>query len=200
MQRLIEISAVVGLLVGGCSSRPPRVVPPAIDPEAIVERVMEAADQNDDGLLENDELETIPGIAYAKQRFDADADKAVSRVELVNWLTSIKNSKIGMVSPIVLIRHRGKPLVGAGVQFVPDDVMGGVIQPAQGTTEDDGGVVLAVRSSRVPGVHCGLYRVEVTGNGNDGKPLPAEFNSATKLGVAIGGSAGGSSTIVLTLD
>lgn len=38
-----------------------------------------------------------------------------------------------------------------------------------------------------PGVHSGVCRVELTGKGNDGKPLAAEYNTSSTLGAAVGG-------------
>ena len=44
-----------------------------------------------------------------------------------------------------------------------------------------------IPSGTYMGVNCGLYRVEITGQGNDGKPLPAKYNAASTLGAAVGG-------------
>lgn len=41
-------------------------------------------------------------------------------------------------------------------------------------------------AAEVPGVNCGLYRVELTGPGIDGRPLPASFNTESRLGLAVG--------------
>jgi hypothetical protein len=47
--------------------------------------------------------------------------------------------------------------------------------------------MVTIPGGEYPGVNCGLYRVEITGKGNDGKPLAAKYNSQSALGVAVGG-------------
>lgn len=191
---------VVGLLVCvGCSNRPARVVAPAIDVDAVVDRIMEEGDQNSDGIFAKEEFSAIPAIEAAVSTFDANGDNTVSRDELSNWFMAIKESRIGMVSCLVEVRHQRRPLANVAVRLVPDPVMGGTIQEAAGETDSDGVAAVVATGAPVPGVHCGLYRVEITGSGNDGKPLPDTFNTATRLGVAIGCDQTDAGSIMLNL-
>jgi hypothetical protein len=51
-----------------------------------------------------------------------------------------------------------------------------------------------------PGTSSGLYRIEITGTGNDGKPLPARFNAKSTLGTAVGAGVPEYGMASVTLD
>jgi len=107
----------------GCSTQPPRVAAPVIDAESVVDVIMRQADQDGDGALAADELTIIPAIGFASNSFDTDGDNAASREELENWLTKITESRIGMVSCLIELRHIRRPLADVAVRLVPDPVM-----------------------------------------------------------------------------
>lgn len=178
--------ALLACPLAGCSNRPARVPAPHINPEAIVEAVFEQADADRDGSLRSSEQRTVPSIAAAAGRLDADGDGAVTRDELLTWLEVVRDSRVAINPLDVVVTQRGRPLVGATVRLVPEPFMGGEVQAAEGVTEAEGTAAMTIADAKYPGVNCGLYRVEITGEGNDGKPLPERVNVATTLGVAIG--------------
>ncbi len=191
MRQLVKrlgCSCAVVLAVSGCGQgRPARVIAPAIGVEAVTSAVFTAADADGNGRLEGGELVTVPAIATAAAAFDTDGDKAVSRQELSQWLDDVSRSKVAITAFETIVRHRGRPLANASVKLVPEPFMGGKVKAAEGTTDADGLARVTIPGGKYPGVNCGIYRVEITGNGNDGRSLPARYNAASTLGVAVGG-------------
>ncbi len=196
-----QVILAVAALAGGCwSGRPARVVPPAMDPQTVVDAVMQKADANGDGRIAGDEFDALPAVGFAREAFDRDDDKAISREELLTWLEEVKASRVAITSFATEIKHKGRPLSGAMVRLIPEEVMGGTMQQAEGTTDENGMAMVSIPGGEYPGVNCGLYRVEVSGTGNDGKPLPAVYNSQSRLGVSVGGGAIEHGMIVFDLD
>jgi hypothetical protein len=178
--------ASIACLLTGCSNRPARVVAPQIDPQAITDAVFKVADRDRDGSLRAAEQQAVPSIGMAAGRLDADGDKAVTREELLAWLDATRDSRVAITSLAVVLTHRGRPLKTATVRLVPEPFIGAEVQVAEGVTDTDGSAAMSIADAKYAGVHCGLYRVEITGTGNDGKPLPERVNAATTLGVAVG--------------
>jgi hypothetical protein len=85
------------------------------------------------------------------------------------------------------------------VKLVPESCMGAGMKVAEGTTDADGIAQVTIPASQHSGVNCGMYRVEIVGNGNDGRPLPERYNSASTLGVAVGGALPEQGTAVFDL-
>jgi hypothetical protein len=160
----------------GCGpSRPARIPAPPLDPAAVAA----AASSGD--------LNKLPAIAAGRIVLDTDKDKKVSQAELVKWLEEVRDSKVAITSIAVQVSHKGKPLSNAEIRLVPEACMAGGIKEASGKTDQAGMSMVTIPGSEYPGVNCGLYRVEIKGNGNDGKPLAAKYNSQSTLGVAVGG-------------
>jgi len=181
---------VIAFLVAslaGCSNRPARVPAPRINPAAIVEAVFSQADADGDGSLRATEQQTVPAIAAGASRLDADGDGGVAREELRAWLEAVLDSRVAIAPLAIITTHRGRPLAGAVVRLVPEPCMGSEVKAAEGTTDADGVVAMTIPDAQYAGVNCGLYRVEITGTGNDGKPLPAAVDARSLLGVAVGG-------------
>jgi hypothetical protein len=192
---------IVILIVTGCGqSRPPRVIAPAIVTEAVTTAVFTAADADGNARLEGSELVTVPGIASATAALDTDGDKAVSRQELSQWLEEVRRSKVAITPFEARVRYRGRPLAGAAVKLVPESFMGAGMKVAEGTTDADGIAQVTIPASQHSGVNCGMYRVEIVGNGNDGRPLPERYNSASTLGAAVGGALPEQGTAVFDLQ
>jgi hypothetical protein len=193
-------ACIVILIVTGCGqSRPPRVIAPAIVTEAVTTAVFIAADADGNARLESSELASVPGIASATAALDTDGDKAVSRQEFWQWLEEVRRSKVAISPFEARVWHRGRPLAGAAVKLVPESCMGAGMKVAEGTTDADGIAQVTIPASQHSGVNCGMYRVEIVGNGNDGRPLPERYNSASTLGVAVGGALPEQGTAVFDL-
>lgn len=182
----ISALASIACLLAGCSNRPARVMAPRIDPQAIADAVFKVADTDRDGSLRAAEQQAVPSIGMAGSRLDADGDGAVTREELLAWLDATRDSRVAITSLVVVVTHRGRPLKAATVRLVPEPFMGAEVQVAAGVTDSDGSAAMSITDAKYAGVNCGLYRVEITGTGNDGKPLPERVNAATTLGMAVG--------------
>lgn len=168
---------VVATSIAGCGpSRPARIPAPPLDPEAVADAAAAAGG-----------LEKLAAIAAGRSALDANGDKQVSRDELVAWLKEVRDSKVAITSVAVQVTQRGRPLSGAEIKLVPEACMAGAIKEATGTTDESGVAMVTIPGSEYPGVNCGLYRVEITGSGGDGKALPAKYNTASTLGLAVGG-------------
>jgi hypothetical protein len=187
-------------IAAGCSGRPARVVAPRIDPAAVTEAVFQAADEDRDGALRGGEQKIVPAIAAAAERLDGDGDGAVSRDELSRWLTAVRDARVAINRFEMSLTHRGRPLAGADVRLVPEPFMGSEIQVAEGTTDAQGVVVVAIPGAKYVGANCGLYRVAITGTDNNGKPLSERFATSPTLGVAVGGGIPESGAVRLSLD
>ena len=162
---------------GGCGpSRPARIPAPALDPPAVAPAAAATGD-----------LDKLPAIAFGRVVLDTDKDKKVSQAELTTWLEEVRDSRVAITSIALQVSHKGKPLSSAQVRLVPEACMAGGIKEASGQTDQSGMSMVTIPGSEYPGVNCGLYRVEITGTGNDGKPLAAKYNSQSTLGVAVGG-------------
>jgi hypothetical protein len=184
----------------GCGGGgPARVAAPAIDPERIAACVFEEADHNGDGLLAGDELAGAAAIKAAVAALDQDRDTAVSREELSAWLAGVRDSRVAMTSLVVTVTQKGRPLPSARVRLVPLPCMGEAVQAAEGTTDAGGIATCGISGSAYPGVHCGLYRVEISGNGLDGKPLGEQHAGLSRHGLAVGPDtpAGGMAAVAL---
>lgn len=199
VRRVLPIAVLMA--GGGCGpSRPKRVMPPALNPAEVAKAVLQLADANTDGSLSRQEAERVPGLAAGFVRLDADGGGGISAAEIEDWLTAVKASRVALTSLIVTVSQNGKPLRDITVRLVPEDFMGGEMKPAEGTTDASGGTMLAIPGNSYPGVNCGLYRVQITGNGANGRPLPARYNTETTLGAAVGGVLPDGGTLKFDLE
>lgn len=188
---IVLAAGLLGVAVGagsGCGpSRPKRIEPPPINPAVVTAAIMKAADVDGDGSLDRQELAKVPGLVAAVTILDSDKSGGLSAGEISGWLDEVKGSRVAITSFAASVIQNGKPVAGATVKLVPEAFMGGELKAAEGTTDATGGVMVSIPGSPYPGVNCGIYRVEISGNGADGRPLPAKYNTETTLGVAIGG-------------
>ena len=195
----LVIAALVAS-IAGCSDRPARVPAPQINPAAIVEAVFGQADADGDGSLRATEQQTVPAIAAGASRLDADGDAGVDREELRAWLEAVLDSRVAIAPLQIIMTHRGRPLTGVEVRIVPEPFMGGEVKAAEGTTDADGAAAMTISDAQYAGVNCGLYRVEITGTGNDGKPLAVAVNTDSPLGVAVGAGIPEAGFVQLAVD
>lgn len=194
-------AVVIAMASAGCtSSGPPRLTPPPLDPGRVTAALFEQADADGNGLLSGGELKVVPALAGMLTRCDTNRDAALSRDELTAWLDDVRTSRVAISTAMVAVQQNGRPVADVLVRFIPEPCMGTGIPPAEGRTDRDGNVLVTIPESKYPGLNCGIYRVEITGNGFDGKPLPARFNSDSRLGAAIGGGLPDEIVTVFSLD
>jgi hypothetical protein len=175
------------VLVLGCGpARPARVVAPPLDVAAITAGLLAKGDANGNGRIEAAEFARVPALAEGLAILDTDGDKAISAAEITGWLDRVVASEVAVTSVPVAVKHKGKPIEGALVKFIPEPFMGSSCKPAEGTTDKHGQANITIPGAEFPGVTCGVYRVEISGTGNNGKPLPAKYNKKTTLGIAVG--------------
>ena len=70
---------------------------------------------------------------------------------------------------------------------MPEKFLGPNLQPATGTTGEQGLAMLSVAKDKLPnpnysGVHVGLYRIEVSKQNGGSETIPARYNVNTQLG------------------
>lgn len=193
--RIVRFGVVVvcvGVLVGwGCSRGPSRVHPPGIDAAAAGKLAIQQYDTNGDGQIGGPELEKAPALKASIKNLDTNGDKQVSGEEVTARIESWQKHRVGKMSLMVLVTSGGRPLAGATVKFVPEKFLGDEVQPAEGVTDEQGyaDLSVAVDSSDptdVRGVHCGLYRVEIT---KQGVKIPPKYNTQTGFGQEVANDA-----------
>ncbi len=179
---IVTASAVTTLV--SCSGRPPRLEAPAVQPANIAKKALELYDRDGDGRLAGDEFSA--GIKAFAKTADEDSDGTLTEAEISKRLLVHVDSKIGLQDVGGIVYMSGRPLPGATVKFIPDEVFGDVLDGASGTTASDGFVELVIEGNDLPGVNPGFYRIEVTKTNNGREQIPAQYNTESKLGEEIG--------------
>lgn len=185
-----RILLVVGLLplCIGCSGRPTRINPPGISAGDAGDQAIRDYDRDGDGQLSNGELAKCPGILAALEHFDTNSDGSVSGTEITKRIEQWQETGVGIMSFVCTVRLDGRPLQGAQIKLIPESFLGEAVKPALGTSDQGGVVAVSIseedlpkhlRGRRIKGVHCGVYKIQVT---HDGSPIPARYNKDTELG------------------
>lgn len=183
--RLIHVvvgSALVVLLAGCSSSKPARVGAPDWNPSGFAAAILEKLDKNGDSLVDQGELAAAPGLKFGARFIDKDGNGQLSREELVARFTVYRDSRVGLTSKEFRVSHNGRPLYGAEIRLIPEFFLADVVEPATGTTDSLGIVQPSIAGQKMALMRVGYYRVEVT---SPQVKLPAQFNSATTLGVEV---------------
>jgi hypothetical protein len=177
--------------LAGCSSRPSAIKPVDIDPDDAGRQAIELYDKTHDGVLSDEELAAVPGIAKYKDLYDQDDDGAVSQDEIATRLNLWSEQGLGFRPLNVVVVVDGRPLSNASLEFVPEPYLGPNVKRATGITDDGGMANLAVAVEDMPpalahlpidGVMGGTFKVRVT---HPSVKLPPRFNSETELGEEI---------------
>ncbi len=194
---------ILAVLMGiaGCGlGQPKRLVAPALDPAMVTANIMKVADTNGDGRLDGKELQQVPGLMTVVAALDMDKDGTLTATEIEAWLAEIKESRVAIGSGCFTVTHGKQPLPNVTVKLIPDPIMGGGMKAAEGVTDEQGIVNPSIPGSPRRGVNYGLYRVQLTGRDSRGEPLPPKYNTASELGIAIGGNIPGYFTLMLSPD
>jgi hypothetical protein len=195
--RVVRIGVVVVCVTlladWGCSRRPSRVRAPGIDASAAGRLALEQYDTDHDGFIAGAELDKAPSLKASMKNLDLNGDKKVSAEEITARIQHWQNvDKVGKMSLSVTVFRRGQPLVGATVKFVPEKFLGDEVQTAEGVTNERGVATLTVppdpAQPNVHGVQCGLFRVEIT---KQGDRIPPMYNTQTIFGQECANDAAG---------
>ncbi len=185
------------LFVFGCSQGAlPRVYPDKPDSRA-GNRAIELYDADKDGFLDAKELEKVPGLKAAMQQVDRNKDGKISADEISARIQAWSDSKLGRMGVSCVVNHNGRPLAGATVKLIPEKFLGGGLQAAEGTTDDQGMARMSVAGSAQRGMSPGFYRIEIT---KAGEAIPSKFNTDTRLGQEVAEDAAGLSHGIATVD
>jgi hypothetical protein len=171
-------------LVAGCQHRPSRVAAPSWDPEGFADAIVAKLDKNSDGAVDLTEVDVAPGLAWGAQYIDTDKNKSISRDELVARFTLYEKMRIGITTKTMQVTYKGRPVVGAKINLVPEFFLEGIVESASGETAADGTVIPQTQGTDLPGIRVGCYRVVIDA---PSAKLPAKYSSAdtTTAGVEV---------------
>jgi hypothetical protein len=166
--------------VSGCGSA--SVAAPAFSPGSTAARAMELYDQNADAKLDAQEIDRATGLKVALPQIDTSGDGTITQDELEARIRHYDSQQLGGLGVTCRVLLDGQPLAGATVRLVPLEFLNETIQPASGVTDMGGTTTLKADGSQV-GVHCGLYRVEISLKDSGGnEQVPAIYNAQSELG------------------
>jgi hypothetical protein len=179
-----------------CSGR--RISVPAIAAEQAGQEALAQYDVNKDGFLDKDELKMCPALASCLKAADTNRDGRLSGDEITERLRSYQASRVGLSALAVKVTLDGKPLAGATVTLVPEKFLGDAIKPATGVTDDRGLARMATAGAEVPGVACGMFRIQVSKKDTGGREtLSMRYNQNTTLGTEVGPDSPGTLRLAL---
>ncbi len=171
-----------------------RIAPAQIDAKAAGEKAIEMFDTDKDGKLSGKELDKCPGLKAAIDNIDPSGKGEITAEMIAARIKAWQRSRLGRMSLSCTVLHKGKPLAGAEVKFVPEKFLGvsGDKWIATGKTDENGLAMLSVPTSGEredpPGVPAGFYRVEIT---KPGENIPAKYNADTVFGQEVAVDAAG---------
>ena len=179
--------AAFGLGVCGCSTHPPGIPAPDVDPNDLGEELLSAHDADGNGSLSLKELEALPAVLDRIKVYDPNGDGEVALGELQARLGQFFNGRVGLMGSSCRVKRNGKPLKGAIVHFVPIPQLEGAVKVCSGVTMSAGQTVLSIRVENLPPnapqreglCQPGLYSVEVT---HPDIKIPEQYNVKTTLG------------------
>jgi hypothetical protein len=191
---LWTIGVVAFIVAGGCGGNGGGASSSlSINPAAAADKAIELYDKDGSGSLNDQELAASPGFLAARDRYDTDADRQISRDEIQNRLKTVSTgTSLLMVECRVL--QGGRPLAGANVRFLPDPALEGALLPASGTTDANGRVNPSVAEDQmpeerrgVPIMQPGVYRVEIEHANvkKPHKPLGCEIDEFARGGTEV---------------
>jgi hypothetical protein len=192
----------LGLLaVAACSPSGGRIHPPDLDPERAAQQALEEYDANKDGAIAGPELDRCPGLKFALKIMDRDGDGRLNAAEIADRLRQHQEARVGLTALPCQVMLDGRPLAGATVTLVSEKFLGPAVKPVSGVTDETGFCSLKVEGNEMPGVQPGIFRIEISKRGSDGKErVPARYNTNTTLGADTGtGSPIFTQTLILKL-
>jgi len=168
--------------VTGCSRGPKRAAAPKWDPSGMSSSAMEFGDADGDGFISDNELDAMPGLKAAMDVLDVNGDSKASPDEISDLIEKYAQSRIGLTSETLTFKRKGRALKGATVRMVPEPFLNGVIEAAEGVTNELGSASMSIPGQPSPLLKPGLYRIEVS---SEESPIPDKYNTSTELGIAV---------------
>lgn len=190
-EMILLLGSAACLAVAGCQRGPSRVDVPDFDPQANAEQAIELADQDGDGVLSSDELQSMPGVLAAIESIDTDGSGSIDQSELADRIASYVEDETGIMSLTCIVHYNGAPLSGAEVQFTPEPFLEDALKPAVSKTRKGGAGPVKLADGSLPGIAPGLYRVSISKMQGGQEMLPAKYNAETELGFEAAISQGG---------
>ena len=179
------------------------MVAPDIDSESAADAAIELYDQNGDGALDLKELESCRGMLSAVQVYDRDGDKKVSKEEIVDRINTWHDGP-AMMTLSCRVTMDGRPLIGAEVQYVPEDYLKDWLPTATGTSGANGVTSISIPAELLPSTHkrlraiyAGTYRIEVN---HPSVEIPSKYNTNTIFGREVSLQTGTSPVQELSLS
>jgi hypothetical protein len=158
-----------------------------MDPEDAANQALLEYDADKDGAVAGPELDKCPGLKDGLARMDTNRDRRLTADEIAARLRQFQADRAGLLYLPANVMLDGKPLANAVVTLVPEKFMGPGILPAQSKTSVGGSCEFQIEGKQYPGVHPGVFRIEVSKPDASGREtLPARYNTQTTLGVEVG--------------
>ena len=183
-------SVLVLLGVSGCTGRSLHVALPDLDPGKVAASALDTLDQNGDGAIAGEELEHCPSLKNSLGSIDKNGDRRLTADEIEARLRKYLDDQIGVQSLTCFVSLDGRPLVGAEIVLQPESFLENAIQPALGTTAQDGAAVMMTADGKLPGVQPGFYRVRISKVIGGKEQIPARYNTESELGHEVSFSSG----------
>jgi hypothetical protein len=170
---------------------------PSISPGEASRQALAEYDRNGDGLLDAAELDRCPALKSCLKDLDKNGDGRLSADEIAERLQAYQQSQVGLQAFACQVTLDGRPLAGATITFVPEPFLGPALRPASGVSDSRGLARLQESGAELPGVPCGLFRVEVSKKDAGGRELvPARYNTQSVLGQEVAPDAEGRRGVV----
>lgn len=191
IHRILSVTMMtLPLMMAGCSGRPTRIEPPAIDSVAVGTAVLSKYDRDGDETLSKSELQAIPSLNEAVDRVDSDKDGKITAGEVTQRIQNWQKLRVGLMRLVCQVKLDGQPLEGASVTLTPEPFLGDEVLSAEGLTDAHGMAPLSIAEEfrvepNITGVQCGWYQVRVSKLENGQETLPAKYNSETTLGCEV---------------
>lgn len=162
---------------------------PLPDPDETAAAAMAKYDGNGDGSLSADEIAGSPGLVVAKTRIDVDGDGQLNEQEIVDYFDLYIEAGVTLKTVEVTATLDGRPLVGATVTLIPDDIHSDATKQATAVTGSGGRCQLVSEGATYPAVQMGLYRVTVSLDDGGGEQIPAKYNTESDIGIEVSAPA-----------
>ncbi len=164
--------------------------PPAIDANPAGKEAINEFDANHDGAIDGAELDKVPGIKGSIGTVDTNGDHRVTPEEVSTVIQGWQASRLAAKAVMAEVTINGKPVVDAEVKFIPEKFLGPNLKPAKGTTNAQGMANMSIENlelngTKLSGVACGFYRVEISKVVGGAETIPKRFNSESELGVEV---------------